>query len=76
MSNETRTVIELVADVLNVSPETIPPDASMESVSDWDSLAQLNICMLIEERFGVDMDMETIAASNSIPALVAVVSRR
>ena len=76
MNDETSGVIAIVAQVLNVPPASIPPDASMDTLPDWDSLAQLNICLLVEERYGVDMDMDAIAAAVSVPALAALVARR
>lgn len=75
MNDATRGVIALVAEVLDVPPESIAPDASMETLGEWDSLAQLRICLCVEERYGVDMDMDAIASAVSIPALTALVSR-
>jgi acyl carrier protein len=73
MNEKTQAIIELVAGVLQLRPQEIAPDALAETVAGWDSLAHLNICLLVEERYGVEMDMETIANATSIPALVALV---
>ena len=75
MSDRTADVISVVASVLNVPAADVPPDASMETLPDWDSLAQLNICMLVGERFGVEMDMDAIAEATSVPALVELLAR-
>ena len=75
MNDKTQAVLELVADVLKVPAEKLPPGASMETVAEWDSLAQLSICLSFQERFGVVMDMETIASATSVPALLAVLQR-
>jgi acyl carrier protein len=62
----------LVAAILGLPEGTIGADASMESVPKWDSLAQLNICLAFQERFGVDLDMETIATATSVAKLAAL----
>lgn len=72
MTAKTEAVIGLVASVLDLSPADVVPEASMETISAWDSLAQLNICLEFEQRFGVTMDMDTIAHATSVPALVAL----
>jgi acyl carrier protein len=72
MNQRTSDVIKLVAGVLKVPPDTIPPNGSMESVEGWDSLAQLTICMQFEERFGVALNMDAIAEATSIPELTAL----
>jgi acyl carrier protein len=41
----------------------------MENISQWDSLAHLNICLAFQEHFGVEMDMETVAESTSVASL-------
>jgi acyl carrier protein len=71
-SQNTKRVIELVASVLNLPESSIGPEASMENLSNWDSLAQLNICLGFEERFNVALDMETIASSTSVLKLASL----
>lgn len=72
MNDKTRQVVHLVSTVLELPPENVDPEASMDTLGEWDSLAQLNICMLFQERFKVVMDMEMIEKATSIPALVAL----
>lgn len=68
----TAAVAALVASVLNLPEGTVGADASMESLPKWDSLAHLNICLAFQERFGVVLDMETIASSTSVASLAAL----
>jgi acyl carrier protein len=72
-AKNTALVSALVASILNLPEGTVSADASMESVSKWDSLAHLNICLAFEERFGVVLDMETIASSTSVAKLVTLI---
>ncbi len=68
-SNNTRVVADLVASVLSLPNHAINADSSMENTEKWDSLAHLNICLAFQERFGVALDMETIAQSTSVASL-------
>jgi len=71
-ANHEEAVAALVASVLNLPINTVAEDASMDSVPQWDSLAQLNICLAFQDRFGVSMDMEMIAAATSVAKLAAL----
>ena len=65
-------VTALVASVLNLPAGAVDPDASMESIPQWDSVAQLNICLEFQERFGVDLDMDTIASATNVARLASL----
>jgi len=66
-------VIALVADVLGVQKDELGPDSSMENTPLWDSVEHMDICLAFERRFGVALDMDTIAAAVSIRSLTAKV---
>lgn len=72
MSGKSAEVASVVASVLNLPAAEVTADASMENLPQWDSLAQLNICLAFQERFGIAMDMETIASSTSVAKLAAL----
>jgi acyl carrier protein len=65
-------VAALVASVLSLPEGAVGAGDSMASLPEWDSLAHLNICLGFQERFGVTMDMEAIAASTSVSALASL----
>lgn len=71
-TKNTTLITALIASVLNLPEGTVGADASMETLQGWDSLAQLNICLAFQERFGVVLDMETIAGSTSVSRLSAL----
>jgi acyl carrier protein len=68
-ATNTKRVSDLVASVLNLPKDAVGAEASMENISQWDSLAHLNICLAFQEHFGVEMDMETVAESTSVASL-------
>jgi acyl carrier protein len=70
--NSTSAVIALVSTALDLPAGDLSAEASMESIPEWDSLAQLTICMRFQEEFGVTMDMDAIADATSIVKLVAL----
>ncbi|MFZ1123661.1 MAG: acyl carrier protein [Candidatus Baltobacteraceae bacterium] len=72
MSDRTASVIEIVSSVLKLAPGAVGPDDSVETLPQWDSLAHLNICLRIEERFGIDMDMDVISEATSVAKLAAL----
>jgi acyl carrier protein len=72
----TKLVTDLVASVLNLPKDAIGADASMENMSQWDSLGHLNICLAFQERFGVELDMETVARSTSVASLTELLPER
>ncbi len=65
-------VSALVASVLDLPATAIGPETSMENTPQWDSLAQLNICLAFQERFGISMDMDAITNTTSVAALTAL----
>lgn len=68
-AKNTALVSTLVAAVLNLDESSVGADSTMENTQGWDSLAQLNICLAFQERFGVALDMEAIANSTSVARL-------
>jgi acyl carrier protein len=69
----TALVSALVASVLDLPNDAVGANASMENTPQWDSLAQLNICLALQEKTGVVLDMEAIASSTSVTALAALI---
>lgn len=64
-------VAEVVASTLNVPLESLSADSSMQTVAAWDSIAQLSICLALEEQFHFKMEMDTIAEATSLDRLIA-----
>lgn len=73
MEQKVRAVVDVIASVLQIPRSDIQAHSSMESVPQWDSIAHLNICLAFERRFGIAMDMRSIAHSTSVAALVELV---
>ena len=52
----------------NLEPSRIP-EASAENVTDWDSIAQVNLLTLIGEEFAMDIDFEDFEGATSFKTL-------
>ena len=61
---------EAVAATLNVPEETVTPESSSEDFAAWDSLAQVNLMMTLEQTFDVVLEVEDFSRLTSIPAIL------
>lgn len=59
-------LIELFADVLNMSASELDDSSSPDTVPEWDSLAAMNLVAEIEDRFKVRLTTREIMKMSSI----------
>ncbi len=64
-------VTALVAEALQVEPESIGAETAFGDLLQWDSMGHMEIMLLLEERFGVEISAETIGALTSVPLIAA-----
>ena len=62
-------VRRVIADTLNLSEDKIDENSSSETVDAWDSLAQVNLMMAIEQTFDLELDVEDFMKLNSVRAI-------
>ena len=67
------TIIQLVADVLQVPAESLGPQTEGADLAAWDSFGQVRIVLAAEAQFGVSLTMAEIAGAGSIRGLLAAV---
>ena len=68
-------IIALVAAELDVPPGKINAASSIDTIPEWDSMAHLNICLAIQDSFGIKLDMDTIGELTSVAALAKLVDK-
>jgi acyl carrier protein len=73
-SEEAARLAGIVSAVLGI-PETEAASASAEEVSNWDSIAHLNLMMAVEQEFGVRFAAEDIAELDSVPRIREALER-
>jgi acyl carrier protein len=65
----------LLSDTLGVPPDAIKSDAAMNNTVEWDSIMHLNLCLSIEQAFGIRLTPEEILEMTSVPAIEVVLAR-
>ena len=76
MSDHTiRKIIALVASELDLPASKVNAGSSIETIQEWDSMAHLNICLAIQESFGIQLDMDTIGEVTSVQSLAKLVEK-
>jgi acyl carrier protein len=69
-------VREIMAQVLDLSPETIDTELSTTTSSAWTSLNHLMLVSQLESEFGVVFSNQEIKELSSFPAIVEILGRR
>lgn len=67
---------QVVADVLDVNPEAIDDEFSMDTVEQWDSLRHMTLVLSIEEAFDISIPDEEAANITSWPLIRLVVKEQ
>ncbi len=62
----TEQVCSLLAGALQVPAEAITAELSFGDLPQWDSMGHMEVMMQLEERFGVEVSADTIAALTSV----------
>jgi acyl carrier protein len=65
---------QIMATILKIDPELIQPDASMDTLSSWDSLRHINLILALEEEFNVLIPDEEAGKITSYPLIKLVLS--
>lgn len=60
----------LISEALQVPVEMVPADLTFGDLPQWDSLGHMEILMRLEEKYGLEVNAETIAVLVSIPEIL------
>lgn len=66
----------LLADALRIDPTRIGDEATMRDLPQWDSLAHMELIVLVEEHLGTTLNMDEILEMTTIPGLVRVLASK
>lgn len=69
-------VIELVAATFDVPTAEVTEDSSPDSLSEWNSLGQLNLVLALEQEFGIAIPEDVVLELRSVRAIAAVLRAR
>ncbi|NOX58509.1 MAG: acyl carrier protein [Planctomycetes bacterium] len=77
MSHENRSKLnEIIATLLEVEAESLSNDCSPETIEHWDSLNHLNICVAVEQEFGITLTTDEMVAIRNVGDLVALLNTK
>lgn len=61
MSNYENKLKAIMASVFNVSPEEIDDNCAVGSFKKWDSLAHMNLIVILEQEFNLELSDDDVA---------------
>jgi len=69
-------VKELMSDILGLNPNEIEASTSMGNVAASDSLNHLNLCLAMEQEFGIALEVEEIESMLSYCDILDIVLQK
>lgn len=66
---------DIMANALEIPPETIRENSTMQDIEEWDSLGHVHIMVALEQAFDIYMDVEDFAELDSVPAIMQFVQK-
>jgi acyl carrier protein len=67
---------QIIATTLQIPAAEVTDDASPDSLSQWDSLAHLNLVMAIEKHFGVKFTLDEIVELRDLPTIRGLIQKK
>ena len=65
---------EVLSAVIDVPIEQISDNASMDDIESWDSLAQMNLVIALEDEFQLVIPDEEVGTLISIPLILSLIN--
>lgn len=62
-------VREVIASTFKLPPGSVRADAAMGTLTAWDSVGHVNLMMVIEQEFGIFLEVEDFARLTSVKAI-------
>jgi acyl carrier protein len=69
-------VKQIMADVLDLDPDSIEDATAMDNTASWDSLNQVNLVIALEQEFVVAFDIAEIEAMLSFADIIEILERK
>jgi acyl carrier protein len=66
----------VLAEAFQIPSSEVTPELAFGDLPQWDSMGHMELMMLLEERFGIEINADTIAELVSLPAICAHLARR
>ena len=66
----------ILAEAFQIPTSEVTPELAFGDLPQWDSMGHMELMILLEERFGIEINADTIAELVSLPAICEHLSRR
>ncbi|WP_329623812.1 acyl carrier protein [Streptomyces sp. NBC_01255] len=68
------TVVDAVAQLLDVDEDTLALDAPLQAIDGWDSVNQLRILVFLERELGAPLDYDRFSTAETLGDLASLVA--
>lgn len=68
-------IVEIVAEVLGITPEQVQPGLSIGDIPAWGSMAQMRLISTLEQRLEIEFPLEDLFDLTSVSAIVEEVEK-
>jgi acyl carrier protein len=67
---------DILADILEVSPEQVTPELGVGTVESWDSFRHLQVILAVEGEYGVQLDPQRIPELTTVALIQAELEKK
>ena len=67
---------QVMADILDLSPDSIDESTSQDNTATWDSLSQINLLVALEQEFNVTFDPSEVESMFSFQDILEILERK
>lgn len=68
-------VIDVIAEVLRISPDKVTPELSIGDIPEWSSMAQMGIISTLESRLNIEIPIDDLFDLTNVQALIDEVEK-
>jgi acyl carrier protein len=69
----TKSIVQIVSEVLQIPLGDLSADFLLSEQPNWDSLAQLETLLLVEEKFGIEFPVSELAKISTVSEFARIV---
>jgi acyl carrier protein len=67
---------QVMADVLDLDPNSIDESTSQDNTITWDSLSQINLLVALEQEFGITFDPTEAESMLTFPDILEILDKK
>jgi len=68
-------IIEIFNDILDLEPGQLTQESTAEDIDEWDSMANVNIIVALEEEFKIKFKLEDIQDAKTVNDFIALLEK-